>query len=153
MQGKTLTPRLRGEVQPPPKAAATGAAEAVLAPGAKRNPDLAFSEAGWETHNKWQKVVRDGRYKLILAQTRTEQRWIGGAGVRFTLYLLFADPGETKNVAAERPQELERLKKDLSLWEKAPRFAAEVDEQGGTCGDQRQMDEETRKLLESLGYL
>ena len=147
MQGRTLTPRLRGQ-------GATHAAEhgddnaaAVL-----DHPGLAYSEAGWEGHNKWQKVVRDARFKLIFAQTRPEQRFLGGEGVRFTLFDLINDPGETGNVIDKFPQEAERLKKELWRWEKAPRFNVDVDTQGGTCGA-REMDEETRKLLTSLGYL
>ncbi|HEY2739822.1 MAG TPA: hypothetical protein VGK45_15550, partial [Thermoanaerobaculia bacterium] len=81
-----------------------------------------------------------------------EQRFIGGEGVRFTLFDLVNDPGETVNVIGKFPQEAERLKKELWRWEKAPRFNVEVDREGGTCGA-RAMDEETRKLLTSLGYL
>ena len=136
MQGRTLTPRLRGKQEAP------------AAPG------LSFSEAGWETNNKWQKVVRDGRFKLIFAQTRPEQRWIGGEGVRFTLYDLANDPGETKNVADQFPQDAERLKKELWKWDRAPRFGVETDAEGGTCGgEQRAVSKETEDLLRSLGYL
>jgi arylsulfatase A-like enzyme len=133
MQGRTLTARLRGE--------------------AKEAPGLAFAEAGWETNNKWQKVARDGKYKLIFAQTRPEQRWIGGEGVRFTLYDLAADPGETKNVADQFPQEAERLKRALWTWDRTPKVNVETDPQGGTCGEQRAVSKETEDLLRSLGYL
>ena len=151
MQGRTLTPRLRG--QAPPRASGAVADTASDNPAAVLDhPGLAFSEAGWESHNKWQKIVRDSRFKLILAQTRPEQRFIGGEGVRFTLYDLVNDPGETENVIDKLPREAERLKKELWRWEKAPRFDVEVDTQGGTCGA-REMDAETRKLLTSLGYL
>lgn len=133
MQGRTLTPRLRGK---------------------EEAPGLSFSEAGWETNNKWQKVVRDGRFKLIFAQTRPEQRWIGGEGVRFTLYDLANDPGETKNVADQFPQDTERLTKELWKWDRAPRFSVETDAEGGTCGgEQRAVSKETEDLLRSLGYL
>jgi arylsulfatase A-like enzyme len=147
MQGRTLTPRLRGQAKAKPAEQGDDSAAAVL-----DHPGLAYSEAGWENKNRWQKIVRDGRYKLIFAQTRPEQRFIGGEGVRFTLYDLLNDPGETVNVADKFPKEAERLKKELWRWEKAPPFNVEVDVQGGTCGA-REMDEETRKLLTSLGYL
>lgn len=150
-QGRTLTPRLRGAA--PPVSPTAPPEPEPGAPIVARKVGLAYSEAGWETHNKWQKIVRDGRFKLILAQTRPEQRWIGGEGVRFTLFDLQNDPDETVNVAEQFPQELERLKRELWLWERAPRFNAQTDTEGGTCGEQRTMDEETRKLLESLGYL
>jgi arylsulfatase A-like enzyme len=147
MQGRTLTPRMRGQGATQTAEHGDDNAAAVL-----DHPGLAFSEAGWEGHNKWQKVVRDARFKLVFAQTRPEQRFIGGEGVRFTLFDLLNDPGETVNVIDRFPQEAERLKKELWRWEKAPRFNVEVDIQGGTCGA-RGMDDETRKLLTSLGYL
>jgi arylsulfatase A-like enzyme len=145
MQGRSLTPRLRGQPAPSPAGRQHGPAD---------HPGLAFSEAGWEANNKWQKIVRDGRFKLVFAQTRPEQRWIGGEGVRFTLYDLKEDPGETKNAAERFPDDFKRLQRELAAWTGAPRFPVEIDEQGGTCGGgQRQMDEQTRELLHSLGYL
>ena len=145
MQGETLTPRLRGTAPPP---------ETETDDRRSIPEGLAFSEAGWETHNKWQKIVRDDRFKLVYAQTTPEQRWIGGEGVRFTLYDLEADPNETVNTAEEHPEDLERLQRALGLWDNALRFPVEVDPEGGTCGDgQRSMDDETRELLEALGYL
>lgn len=153
-QGRSLTARLRG-VRPIPTApqAPDGEESATSANPGGTQPGLAFSEAGWETHNKWQKVVQDGRFKLVLAQTRPDQRWIGGEGVLFTLYDLGNDPGETRNVADQFPQDTERLKRALWAWDRAPRIDVKTDTVGGACGDQRSMDEETRKLLESLGYL
>jgi len=133
MQGHTLTPRLRGR-----KASA---------------PGIAFSEAGWETNNKWQKVAREGRFKLVFAQTRPEQRFVGGEGVRFVLYDLASDPGETKNVIDRFPREAEGLKRALWTWDRTPRVDVEVDAQGGTCGAQRAVSKETEDLLRSLGYL
>jgi len=151
MQGRTLTPRLRGQGET--KASGQGDEDTGdRAAAALDHPGLAYSEAGWENKNKWQKIVRDARFKLIFAQTRPEQRFIGGEGVRFTLFDLVNDPGETVNVIDKFPQEAERLKKELWRWDKAPRFDVEVDKEGGTCGA-RPMDEETRKLLTSLGYL
>jgi arylsulfatase A-like enzyme len=134
-QGRSLTPRLR-----PAGSAATG---------------LAFSEAGWETNGKWQKAVRDGRFKLIFAQTYHEQRWIGGEGVRFALFDLAADPLETRNVADRFPAERDRLKRALWLWNLAPKVEVDTDAPTSTCGPDRKrdMDPQTRALLHSLGYL
>lgn len=149
LQGHSLTPRLRGVARPAPPPAQEGAPWV-------RPPATAFSESGWETDNKWQKVVRDRRFKLIFAQTRPEQRWIGGEGIRFTLYDLQNDPGETQNVADKYPDDLERLKKDLWAWDRAPHLNAETDTQvPPTCAETqgREMDDETRALLKSLGYL
>jgi arylsulfatase A-like enzyme len=156
MQGRTLTPRLRGQA-PAPAETPGGDRPGGDRPGDEAaavldHPGLAFSEAGWENHDKWQKVVRDARFKLIFAQTRPEQRFIGGEGVRFTLFDLVNDPGETVNVIDKFPREAERLKKELWRWQRAPRFNVEVDTQGGTCGA-RDMDEATRQLLHSLGYI
>lgn len=138
-QGRSLTPRLRGH----PAAGGDGARPA-------------FSEAGWETNDKWQKIVRDGRYKLIFAQTNPEQRWIGGPGVRFTLYDLAADPGETTNAADRLPAVLDRLKRELWAWDRAPRFDVETKPASAACkpaAGQPDMDPSTRALLHSLGYL
>ena len=116
---------------------------------------LAFSEAGWETNNKWQKAVRDGRFKLLVAQTYHEQRWIAGEGVEFALYDLVADPLETQNVADRHPAELERLKRALWAWDRAPKLDVETDPPTPTCrpGQPKQIDPQTRALLHSLGYL
>lgn len=138
-QGHSLTSRLRG-----------------LAPAAVAGPaPLAFSEAGWETNNKWQKAVRDGRFKLLVAQTYHEQRWIAGEGVEFALYDLAADPLETQNVADRHPADLERLKHALWAWDRAPKLDVETDPPTPTCrpGQPKQIDPQTRALLHSLGYL
>ena len=131
-------------------AATAGEAAATAGPG-----PLAFSEAGWETNNKWQKAVRDGRFKLLVAQTYHEQRWIAGEGVEFALYDLVADPLETRNVADRHPVELERLKRALWAWDRAPRLDVETDPPTPACrpGQPKQIDPQTRALLHSLGYL
>lgn len=135
MQGRTLTPRLFGN---PPVTDEDGHV-------------YAYTEAGYEVANKWQKIVRDERFKLIYAQTRPEQRWIGGEGVRFVLYDLKNDPGETKNVADQFPEDLTRLKRKLALWDRAPAFNVYTDPQ--TCGGERAADKQTIDLLKSLGYM
>jgi arylsulfatase A-like enzyme len=142
-QGRSLTPRLRGLPMPTGGAAGPGA------------PPLAFSEAGWETNNKWQKAVRDGRFKLLYAQTYHEQRWIAGEGVPFALYDLAADPLETQNVADRHPAEVERLKRALWSWDHAPRFEVETEPVTAGCapGQKKEIDPQTRALLHSLGYL
>ena len=137
MQGRSLTPRLRGQA-----AESTG-----------DDPPLAFAEAGWETNNRWQKVVRDRRFKLIFAQSKPEQRWIGGEGVPFALYDLAADPGETENVAGDFPDERQRLEEALWRWESRERFPVELGGIDETCSEERVMEGETRRLLEALGYL
>ena len=154
MQGRTLTPRLRAAAGGPVAAAGVpGTAPPAAGPDPAAAPRIAFSEAGWEAHDKWQKIARGPRYKLIYAQTRPEQQWIGGPGVRFTLYDLARDPGETVNVADEHPEVFEELQRELWAWERAERFPVAVEPAAAACGDERAMEEETRKVLEALGYL
>jgi arylsulfatase A-like enzyme len=136
MQGRSLTPRLRGA--PPP------AGDPAL---------LAYSEAGYEQDGKWQKIVRDGRWKLVYAQGLADQRWIAGEGVRFALFDLAADPGETRNVGDRHPEHRQRLVRALWQWDRAPRFAALSEPESAACGEEREMEKETEELLRSLGYL
>lgn len=141
MQGRSLTPRLRG-VAVSPEARS----------GAEVSP-VAFSEAGWETKNRWQKVIQDGRFKLIYAESPPEQRWIAGEGVRFALFDLERDPGETENIAEALPEERDRLLRRLWEWENREPFPVEIGAVGEGCSEDRSMEGETRELLEALGYL
>lgn len=134
MQGRSLWPRLIG-----------GSQDQV-----RRSPYV-FSEAGYETGRKWQRIVLDGRYKLIYAQAGAEQRWIAGKGKPMALYDLEQDPGETVNLAEQNPTETERLKRALdALWAAQP-IDLLVDQ--GTATEAREMDDETRRQLKALGYL
>jgi len=54
------------------------------------------------------RMVRDDRYKLVYAPTRR--------GVRYFLFDALTDPGETRDVAAEHPGDVSRLKGDLWRW-------------------------------------
>jgi len=54
------------------------------------------------------RMVRDDRYKLIYAPTRT--------GVRYFLYDTVADPDEMRDVASEHPGEVSRLSGELWRW-------------------------------------
>jgi arylsulfatase A-like enzyme len=142
MQGTSLLPRLRGVATAPP-----GGPD-----GAPPAP-LAFAEAGWEAHDKWQKVVRDDRFKLVFAQTRPEQQWLGGPGVRFTLYDLLEDPEETRNAADDHPEVTEALKRELWEWNQAERFPVAVEPEAAACSEERTMGDETARVLKALGYL
>ena len=130
MQGRSLVPRLLGE--PPAEG------------------ELAFSEAGYATRGRWQRIVRDQRFKLVHAQVLSERRWYGGKDVFFTLYDLESDPEETVNVVEEHPQEYERLLEELTQRQEAEPWNVKVDE---ACGDEAGMTRETEDLLKSLGYL
>jgi arylsulfatase A-like enzyme len=134
MQGKTLSPRLLGSGIP-----------------ADETP-FAFSEAGYAQNEKWQRIVRDRRFKLVEAKEGGEQRWItGDVGNRFALYDLEGDPGETKNLVDEYPQEVDRLRKVLRLWLREE-FDVLVDADAATADD-REMGDDTRDQLKALGYL
>jgi len=131
-QGGTLVERLRGR-------------------GASPEGARAYSEAGYAQRGKWIRALRERRMKLVYAPHAKDQQLIGGEGVQFALYDLETDPGESVNLAAERPEELARLKRTLWEWDRAPRFDAETDT--ASCGEGRPVDRETEELLRSLGYL
>jgi arylsulfatase A-like enzyme len=131
-QGQTLIPCLLG------RASAEGA--------------LAFSEAGQATKRRWMKAVTDGRFKLIWVPTQQEQRRVAGVGVDFALYDLRADPGELRNVAAEHPEVVERLSRQLWTWFEASPFAVDTDTETAECTS-REASPETTEQLRALGYL
>ncbi len=133
MQGHSLWPLLIGDES-----------------ASKRRP-IAFSEAGYAVERKWQRIILDGRFKLIYARAVPEQRWIAGKDNPFALYDLRKDPGETKNVYDQHPTEAERLTQILHQAWKAPTFDVLIDTSG--AGERKEMDEETREQLEALGYL
>ena len=94
---------------------------------------LAFSEAGEKP--RYFRSVQDGRWKMVL----------GVGGKRPTgmeLYDLAADPLETRNVATMHPEELRRLRAELTGWVK--------NRPGRHAGQEE--DEETLKALRALGY-
>lgn len=131
-QGRSRVARLRGR-------------------GAGSEDARAFSEAGYAQHGKWIRALRERRMKLVYSPHPKDQQLIGGEGVAFALYDLEADPAESVNLAAERPEELARLKRELWTWDRAPRFDAETDT--ASCGEGRPVDRDTEELLRSLGYL
>ncbi len=112
---------------------------------------IAFSEAGYATEGNWIRTAFDGRFKLTFVPWRSDQRKVAGEGVRFVLYDLESDPGETTNLADSRPEDLERLRRELWAWDRAPRFPARSDPE--SCGQDREVDERTEEQLRALGYL
>ena len=131
MQGRSLLERLSG-----------------ASPG--DGDHLAFSEAGYGTDGKWQQVVQDERYKLLLVRQEVDQQWYAGKGQRWILYDLVDDPGETRDRSKDLPEELRRLRKELLAWIKAEPFDMGARQASAEEGE---MEEETRKQLEALGYL
>jgi arylsulfatase A-like enzyme len=108
---------------------------------------VVFSEAGYAQAGAWQRVATDGRFKLIFARSAQAQRWLDGPGVQRVLYDLEADPGETTNVAADHPEDFDRLDSALRRWLSSENIL-EVQAREADA-----MDEETRRQLEALGYL
>ncbi len=134
MQGKTLAPRLFGSGIP------------------ESETPFAFSEAGYAQNEKWQRIVRDRRFKLVEAKEGGEQRWItGGVGNRYALYDLVNDPEELENLVEDQPQEVDRLRKVLRDWLREE-LDVLVDADAATAED-REMGEDTREQLKALGYL
>ena len=134
MQGRSLLGRLLGEE---PDAG---------------EPVYAFAEAGYPKDRRWQKVVRDRRFKLIHAPDWADQRWITKKRRdAFALYDLERDPLETDNVAARFPDELRRLKRELHQWWNAAEFPVRLDEPSETA--EEPLDAKTREQLKALGYL
>jgi arylsulfatase A-like enzyme len=99
----------------------------------------AYSEAGEKPHHF--RSVQDGTWKLVYGTGFRRPRPVAGPS-GLELYDLAADPGETRNVASLRTEELRRLRRELLDWTKARpgRHASEKE------------DEETQKALKALGY-
>jgi hypothetical protein len=85
---------------------------------------------------------RDGRLYKYLRREGREGRleW---------LFDLSADPGETRNLSARRPELLAEMR---ALGEARTRASGGIRDSLGT-GEGVEMDEETREILRSLGYL
>jgi arylsulfatase A-like enzyme len=130
LQGHSLMPRLRGE-------AAAGV--------------YSHAEAGYATEGRWQKIVRDARFKLIFAPFAAEQRYVGGPGQPYALYDVLADPMETRNLLDDEPDVFERLNTELYAWWKPDSFDPLVDPDDRR--DETEVSPETIEQLKALGYL
>ncbi len=117
-----------------------------------REPEIVYSEAGYGTDDNWQKVVRWGRWKLLMAPWQHDNRWIGGRGDRFTLYDLETDAGELHDLKDERRDIGKRLHDVMAAWLAREPFQAQVEEESAAPAPEG-MTDETRKQLEALGYL
>jgi hypothetical protein len=131
MQGRSLSGRWR-RVEPPT---------------ASR---YVHAEAGYATEERWQKIVRDEHLKLIYAPYAADQRHIGGRRQPFALFDLVNDPGETENLIEDLPDDFQRLHDELKGWWQPASFDLFTDADSESMPP---LAEETRRQLESLGYL
>jgi iduronate 2-sulfatase len=108
-----------------------------------RWPALAYAEAGYA--DDYQRIVRGDRYKLVLVPTAGDRADM--AGTMFELYDLEADPGETRNLLAERPEVARALARDLLGWMET------AGTRGAAQGETVALDEHADEQLRSLGYV
>jgi arylsulfatase A-like enzyme len=80
-------------------------------------------------------AVNDGRWKLIAARE-------GDAMKRIELFDLRSDPNELRDLSTARPDQAERLRRQLETLDVFPQARA-----------QEPLPEDVRRRLESLGYL
>jgi arylsulfatase A-like enzyme len=125
-EGQSLAPVARGEA------------------GAKL-PPFVFVESGY-VPGETQRVVRDGRWKLIHVPAEADRADMTGEEIE--LYDLETDPGERANVAREHPEVVARLFAVVEQW-----YAGGP----GTvpAGEEIDLDAlapEAREMLEALGY-
>jgi arylsulfatase A-like enzyme len=114
---------------------AAGGFRSLLSSEAPRTATFAENTTPKALGSVEQRMVRGERYKLIATgEDRTE------------LYDLVDDPGETRNLASERPDLVTALTAELDAWR-----ATVSGERVET--DEADFDEETLRRLQGLGYV
>ena len=101
----------------------------------------AFLEAGH--HPNLYHSVQEGTWKLVFNSGGKHSRAADSPTGGFELYDLAADPLETRNLAAAKPEEVRRLRRDLVAWMR--KAVSMGEEEGG--------DAETERALRALGYV
>jgi len=122
--------------------------------GKETAPRTAFSEGDTNRHpqnrrfyfedgveGRW-RSVRDGRHKLIRIPHP-------GADI-FELYDVETDPGETRDLSADDPETLARLRQRLAEWENGPHHWSPPESESPDAEDDL---EENLERLRSLGYV
>jgi N-acetylgalactosamine-6-sulfatase len=100
-------------VEPPAEAVRDGENVADILRGARRDRqkplfwEWRYAITGHAINRSPMGAIRDGKWKLLMNPDRG----------RVELYDIPADPGETLNVAAQHPGEVERLAKRLAEWQ------------------------------------
>lgn len=123
LPGQDLLPLLRGEGEP---------------------PEFAISAAGYAEH--YQQVVRAGRWKLVHVPDLNDRRRMTGA--EWELYDVEVDPGELVNLAEQRPEVVESLRRKLLEW-----LASRRPFYSGQQGRIDALDPRTEEMMRKLGYI
>ena len=108
-------------------------------------PEHVFMEAGFDPVRP-QRVVRSGRWKLISVGSPDDRRQMTGAF--FEPYDVREDPGEVRNVAAENPEVVARLRRALDRWLETGLII-----EPGQPVDPKTLGPRERQMLRDLGYL
>ncbi len=106
---------------------------------------LIYNDEGLRAHDL-------SRWSFLLSPKRWKRLWLSSVGrqpwhARWELYDLASDPNETRNLAVSRRDVFDRLAPNLLAW----RNGLNTDRQLET--DPASLDPDTKKLLESLGYV
>lgn len=135
LDGASALPLVRGESEPLPRVAY--AESGPWRDRYKKNPRLFVhgDEGRW-------KMVRDGRWKLIAIPHRPNDP----PSDELELYDVVADPDETRNVASEHTDVVERLHAALAEWVRTRRAPPPDD------APPLAVSPEEREALQSLGY-
>lgn len=105
-----------------------------------------FTESGYDVDAS-QLAVRDQNWKLIHVRSESDRPNLSGA--EFELYDLAKDPGELANVAEWNPEQVARLRGELSRWYNATEGRDEL----GDEVDLESLDKDSRDMLKALGYI
>ncbi|HMB71250.1 MAG TPA: sulfatase [bacterium] len=108
-------------------------------------PPFVFVESGY-VPGQSQRVVREGRWKLIHVPAETDRSDM--TGEELELYDLETDPAELVNVARDNPDVVRRLFAVLEQWYESGPDSVPVGEEI----DLETLAPEAREMLEALGY-